>query len=100
MSAHRAQARPAKAARPPCHGRSARPKLFHDPVFERMKCHDGETPTGLENALGRGKRTHQFAQLVIDSNAQGLKAARGRMDFIHPHRLDAGDEIAQFALSS
>ena len=55
-------------------------ELLHDAVFERMERHDDETPAGLQDALGRMQRAHEFAELVVDGDAQPLEHARRRMN--------------------
>ncbi len=60
--------------------RAAREELFDDPVFERMEGHDNEPAAVSQHALRRREPFDQFAQFVIDGDAQRLKAARRRMN--------------------
>ncbi len=55
-------------------------ELLHDAVFERMERHDDEAPAGLQDALRRMQRAHEFAELVVDGDAQPLEHARRRMN--------------------
>ena len=57
-------------------------KRFDDAVLERMKRHDDKAAAGFENALAGGQRAGQFAEFVIDENAQRLKGARRRVNLV------------------
>ena len=63
---------------------AGREELLDDPVLERMEGHDHEPPAGLQHPLGRVQRAHEFAEFVIDGDAQRLEHPRRRM---HAARL-------------
>ena len=57
-------------------------KCLYDTVFERMKGDDGEPPAGLEHRLGAAQARRQFAQFVVDEDAQRLKRPGRRIDVL------------------
>ena len=57
-------------------------ELLHDPVFQRVERDNDQPPAGLECALGCKECTGEFAQFVIDEDAQALERARRRMDLV------------------
>src|SRR5688572_9563016 len=57
-------------------------ELLDDAVFERMKGDDDKPPAGLQYRFRRKQRLRQFAELVVDEDAQGLEDARCRMDLV------------------
>ena len=70
-------------------------ELLHDAVFERMERHDHEASAGLQHALGRMQRAHQFAELVVDGDAQALEHARRRMNAARLLPDERRDEIGE-----
>ncbi len=52
-------------------------------------------PPRLEDALGGVQRGDQFAQLVIDENAQRLERARRRMNIARARAHHRGDDVGQ-----
>ena len=70
-------------------------ELLHDAVFEGMERHDDEPPAGLQDALGRMQRAHEFAELVVDGDAQGLEHARRRMNAAGLLADERCDEIGE-----
>ena len=69
-----------RVARAAARRRALGEKSLDDAVLERMEGDRDQPPAGFQDALGTGKRRRQFAELVIDENAQRLERARGRMD--------------------
>ena len=68
-------------------------ELLDDPVLERVERHHREAPAGLDEPLGGAKPAHEFAQFVVDRDAQRLEGAcRGMGQLSAPRRRDAGDE--------
>ena len=57
-----------------------RQKTLHNPVFQAVKRHQHQPSTGTKNFFRRTKRALQFAQFVVDENAQRLEYARRGMD--------------------
>ena len=64
----------AAAARPAACGH----ELLDDAVLEGMEGDDGEPPAGPQDALGAVQRAHQFAEFVVDGDAQGLERRASR----------------------
>ena len=62
-----------------------------------MEGHDGEPPAAAQHALGRVERAHEFAELVVDRDAQRLEDARRRMDAAGLGPDEAGDELGELA---
>ena len=69
-----------------------------DAVLERMERHRHQPALRLEDALGGLQRRDQFAQFVVDENAQGLKRARGRMDIAGRERTTEATMSASAAV--
>ncbi len=62
-------------------GAAALPQEALDPgVFERMEGHHGEPAARHQHPLGRGQTAIQFAQFVVDRDAQRLKRAGGGIE--------------------
>ena len=61
-------------------------EALDDAVFQRMERDDDQPAAGLQDALGRKQRARQFAEFVIDEDAQRLEHAGSGMD------LDLGIE--------
>ena len=76
--------------------RAARNVLTMRSSSEWNDDHD-QPAAGLEHALGRGKRRGEFAELVVDEDAQRLERARRRMDVAGPRAHDAGDDVGERA---
>ena len=70
---------------------------FDDAVFKRMEGDDDKAPAGLEDRFGRAESGREFAQLVVDEDAQRLKGAGGRMDAARARVHDPGDEVGERA---
>ncbi len=67
-----------------------------DAVLKRVEGHHHQPAAGLENAFGGGERRDQFAQFVVDEDAQRLKRARRGVYFVGlgPHHLPTMDASA------
>ena len=74
-------------------------EALDDAVLERMERHDGQTPARLEHTLGGKQRPRQFAEFVIDEDAQRLKDPGRRMDLVlrvaADQRLDRFGQVAR-----
>ncbi len=55
-------------------------EALDDAVLQRMEGDDGEPAARLQRALGRKQRAREFAEFVVDEDAQRLEDARRRMD--------------------
>ena len=53
--------------------------VLHQPVLQGMEGDDAEPPAGLQSAENGVQALVQGVQLVVDRDAQGLKAAPGRV---------------------
>ena len=63
-----------------------------------MEGDDREPAARLEDPLGGGRAPGKLSELVVHSDAQGLKSARGRMGQLsRSRRRDAGDHFRKFA---
>ena len=62
--------------------RARRDEPLDDAILERVEGDDGETSPGLQRALGGKQRAGQFAELVVDEDAQRLEDARRGMDLV------------------
>ena len=56
-------------------------KFFHDAVFERMECDDGEPPARGEHDFGAIEAAFQLVELFVDLYPNGLKRAGRRVCF-------------------
>ena len=69
-------------------------KALHDAVFQGVERYDDQTPAWGEQRGTRFQRAGDFAELVVDADAQRLKAAGGGIDavvrFWHHAANDAG----------
>lgn len=71
---------------------------LYDSIFERMEGNDDKPAAGFQSPLGRKQGMGEFAQLVVDEDAQRLEDARCRVDLVlglaWRNRLDEICEIA------
>ncbi len=70
-------------------------KGFNDAVFQRMERDRHQAAAGFEDCLGCGEAGDEFAQLVIDENAQRLERARRRMNIVRPHAHRGGNDVGE-----
>ncbi len=73
-------------------------EALHDAVLERMERDDDETSAGLQRCFRRKQRLGEFAEFIIDEDAQRLEDARRGMDLVLGlARRDDLDEAGQIA---
>ncbi|KAG0746925.1 hypothetical protein G6F24_015632 [Rhizopus arrhizus] len=61
-----------------------------------MEADDRQAATGLEPFHRRIEAGFQIGQLAVDVDADGLEAARGRVDLVLATRHHRGDQLGQF----
>jgi hypothetical protein len=69
--------------------------LLDDAVFQRVEADHRQAATGLERSTAASSPA-SIGQLAVDVDADGLEAARGRVDLVLPTRHHRGDQLGQF----